>query len=88
MNNITDINYYLKNKDEVIKTIEKYIINGNMDSLLSNVINGAKKDIKVQNKDIIYQITSTENQKNQKKSNNESTIELGECETILRKFII
>ena len=80
-----DIENSQKNKDEAIKTIENYIINGLMDSLLSNVIEGAKKDIIIKSENIIYQITSSENQKNKKNnSNNESTIELGECEKTLR----
>ena len=84
---LLEIEYNLKNKDQVIETIENYIINGLLDSLLSNLIDGEKKDIIIPNEDIIYQITSTENQKNQKKKNmNESTIELGECEKTLRQI--
>ncbi len=58
-----------------------------MNSLLSNLNEGAKEDIIIQNENIICQITTTEIQKNKKnKNNNESTIDLGECEKTLRQI--
>jgi hypothetical protein len=84
---VDEIEYYQENKDQVIKKLENYIEKGLMNSLLSNVIDGEKKDIIIQNEDILYQITSTENQKNQKnKNNNASTIDLGECEKTLKEI--
>jgi hypothetical protein len=82
---VDEIEYYQENKDKVIKQLENYIENGLMNSLLSNVIDGEKKDVVIQNGNILYQITSTENQKNQKNKNiNISTIDLGECENTLK----
>ena len=76
--------YYEKlNKDDIIKSITKEIINGNMNSLLNNLINGTKEDLVVETEDMKYQITTTENQKN-KEYNNMTTINLGECENNLK----
>ena len=69
-------------KDEIIKNIKYDLMNGDLDTLLQNVTNGAKQDLIARDKDIIYQITTSENQKNNQ--NNISTINLGECEKILR----
>ena len=58
-----------------------------MNSLLLNLTEGVKKDIIIPNGDIICQITTTEIQKSKKnKNNNESTIDLGECEKTLRQI--
>ena len=70
-------------KDEIIKTIKEDIINGNLDTLLTNVTEG-KKDLLVKTNDTIYQITTTENQKSNE-YNNISTINFGECEDILKE---
>ena len=72
-------------KDNMIENIQKNIEKGSLDLLISNVIDGEKKDLIVKNYDTIYQITSTENQKNNK-NNNISTIILGECENILKRI--
>jgi hypothetical protein len=72
------------NKDSIIKNIEFDIQNHLLDSLISNVTGGEKTDFIIKSDDIIYQITSTENQKNNK-NNNLSTIILGKCENILRQ---
>ena len=72
-------------KDEIIKNIKEDLIKGNLDSLLQNVINGTKQDLIAADKDIIYQITTTENQKNNNYSNI-STINLGECENKLKEI--
>ena len=88
--NLTD---YLKNlfknynnKDNIVKNITNDIEKGLLNSLISNVIGGGKKDVIINDNETIYQITSTENQKNNKnnKNNNISTIILGECEKILK----
>ena len=82
--NITSKNIDInsKDKDNMIEKIENSIKNGIMDSLIENVLNGenyiAKED------DLIYQITSTTNQ-NENKNNSISTVILGKCEEILKK---
>ena len=82
LNNLCQIkNSY---KDLVIKNIEIDIQNHLLDSLISNVIEGEKIDLLIKSNDTIYQLTSTENQKNSS-NNNISTIILGECENILKR---
>ena len=72
------------NKDLIIKNIEIDIQNRLLDPLISNVIEREKTDLLIKSNDTIYQLTSTENQKNNK-NNNISTIILGECENILKR---
>ena len=74
----------ISNKDNIIKNIKNDLINGNLDSLLQNVINGKKEDLIATDKDTIYQITTTENQKN-KNYDNISSINFGECEKKLKE---
>ena len=71
-------------KDNLIKNIEEELMNGSMDSLIEDIIKGDKKDLVIKEKDISYQITTTENQNNNE-YNNISLIQLGECENTLRK---
>ena len=73
----------LSNKDEVIKSLKENILSGNMNSMISNLINGTKEDLIAEYKDITYQLTTTANQK-EGSYNNISTIDLGECEDILK----
>ena len=83
-NKINDIeNNSPEAKDEMINNIKKEIVNGGMDKIINDVVN-EKKDLLVNEDSTIYQITSTENQKNNK-FNKESTLILGECENILKK---
>ena len=77
--NTGDINQ----KDEIIKNIKYNLINGNLDYLLQNVAGGEKQDLLAVDNDLIYQITTTENQKSNEYTNI-STINLGECEKTLR----
>ena len=70
-------------KDEIIKNIKNDLINGHLNSLLQNVTGGLKQDLLAKDNDIIYQITTSDNQNNIIYSNI-STINLGECENILR----
>ena len=67
--------------DKIINNIKNNIINGNIN--LSNLIEGDKEDLLLKTNNILYQITSTENQKNNE-YNNISTIDLGECENLLK----
>ena len=71
------------NKDEIINSLREDIIKGNLGLLLSGIINGTKQDLIAKFKDISYQITTTGNQKNNI-YNNISTIDLGDCEDILK----
>ena len=72
-------------KDEIINNIKEDIINHKIDYLLSNVTEGNKEDIYIKNEDVLYQITTTDNQNNNI-YNNISSIKLGECENILKKI--
>ena len=72
-------------KDEIIKNIKEGITNGDMDELIDDVVTKEKKDLVISDNNTIFQITSTENQKNQK-NNNISTLILGECENILKRI--
>ena len=71
-------------KDEMINNIKKEIMNGGMNDLINDVVN-EKKDLLVNDDSAFYQITTTENQKNNK-NNKVSTLILGECENILKKI--
>ena len=75
----------LSNKDEIIKIIKKDLTNGNLDSLLINLIDGEKEDLLAIDNNIIYQITTSENQKNNNYTNI-STIDLGVCEDRLKQI--
>ena len=71
------------NKDDIIQNIKNDLIKGNLDKLLKNVTE-KKEDLLVQGNDILYQITTTENQKNE--YNNISTLNLGDCEDKLKEI--
>ena len=68
--------------DKLIYEIKKKI-NGSIDDLLSNILEGDKNDFIIENDNILYQITSTENQYNNI-NKNISTINMGECEKYLK----
>jgi len=70
-------------KDELISQITKDITDHSLDSLISNILEGDKKDLIIKDDNLVYQITSTSNQNNNKNSNISSII-LGECEKTLR----
>ena len=78
---INDANVTIK--DEIKKTIEKDIINGKIN--ITKLTKGDKNDLIVKSNDTIYQITSSDNQDNND-YNDISTIQLGECEKILREI--
>ena len=71
-------------KNNMIKAIKKEILNGNLDNLLSKLMNDKKEDLIVIEEDIIYTLTNTDNQE-KNKNKNISTINLGECENELKK---
>ena len=70
--------------DGIIKNIKEDIINGNLNSLLKNITKG-KNDLLVKTNDTIFQITTTENQKNNTYENI-STLNLGDCENRLKQI--
>ena len=74
----------IESKDEIIQNIENEIINHSMDSIITNIVEGEQKDLLIEDDNILFQITSTENQKHNK-NENLSTIILGKCEEILKK---
>ena len=76
-------NQDIKVKQNFIDLLINGISNNSSNSFLSDVINENKKDYIIEQNDIIYQITSSYNQKN-KVYDNISTIDLGECENILK----
>ena len=63
--------------------ISQDIVNGLLDSLLSNVLNDSKEDLLIENLNEKYLITSTSNQITYK--NEETTINLNDCENILKE---
>ena len=83
LNKICKINYHsIEAKEKIINNIINEIKNGSLNSLLINVTNDDKLDIVINDNKDIYQITSSFNQNN--KYYNISTINLGECEDILK----
>ena len=89
--NFSSINFFKDNKimnnedlnnDKIIELIKNDLLNGSLNSLLENVTK-LKQDLIVENNDIIFQITTTENQKN-KNYSNISNINLGLCEDRLK----
>jgi len=67
----------------MIENIRNDIVNGSLNSIISDILAG-KEDYIIKDDNLIYQITSTDNQQNNE-NNNISTIILGECEKILKK---
>ena len=82
LNNICKINNP-KAKESGVNIIKESIKNGSIDDILTNIKENGE-DLIINEKDIKYQITTTDNQKNNQ-NNNISTIYLGECENILKE---
>ena len=77
-------NSYKYNKSEIlIENIKNGLINGSIN--ISKVLGIEKKDISINDNNILYQITSSDNQKNIK-NDNISNILLGKCEDILKRY--
>ena len=72
-----------KIQENIAKNIKEELKNGTLDSLISNLIGGEKKDLIITENNMIYQITTSDNQNN-KEYYNISTIRLGDCENILK----
>ena len=92
---INEYNYYFhslvysknksNDKDYIISKIRYDLIKGNLDKFISNIIENENKDIIINDKDnkIIYQLTTSYNQQNNKYINI-SNINLGKCEIKLK----
>ena len=70
------------NKENNVKYIKDELKSGALDPLVENLIDGDKKDLLIKENNIVYQITTSDNQNN-KEYYNISTIKLGGCENIL-----
>lgn len=73
--------------DNIIVNIQEEILKGNITLNILNKSTGEVEDLLIKKENILYHITTTDNQNNNKYQN-ESTIKLGGCENQLRKFII
>ena len=71
-------------KDNMINTIVDNMITGNLKDLLNEIVSGEANDFFIKEDDVIFQITTTDNQRDNE-YNNVSTINLGECETVLKE---
>ena len=82
LNNICKINNP-KAKESGINNIKESIKDGSIDDILKNIKENGE-DLIINEKDIKYQITTTDNQNNNQ-NNNISSIKLGACENILKE---
>jgi len=72
-------------KKNITDSLRNDIKSGKLSSLLSNITSGDKIDITIVDDDIIYQITSSDNQNNKNDVNdNASILKLKQCEDILK----
>ena len=83
--NHTDLYGNDKDKDKTINKIKDGILNGSLDDIISNILGENKKDFILYDGNVIFQLTSTENQINNK-NNNRSTINLKNCESKLKEY--
>ena len=67
----------------MINKTRNELINHEMDELLKDVIGGKKENLITVQGNVIYTLTTSDNQKNNKQKN-ESTIYLGDCENGLK----
>ena len=78
--NITNITQF---KEIMTNKIREDLTSGNMDGLIKDVIDN-NNDLLTKEKNVVYQITSSDNQ-NKNEYTNISTIQLGKCEEKLRQ---
>ena len=71
--------------DNIIVNIQEEILKGNITLNILNKSTGEVEDLLIKKENILYHITTTDNQNNNKYQN-ESTIKLGVCENQLRKI--
>ena len=76
-------NNIIEEKQQIINIIRKELEKGGINKLINNFLFDKNEDLFVKQNDIIFQITSTENQKN-KKYQNISIINLKQCEYRLK----
>ena len=76
-------NNTIEDKQKVINMIRRELFKGNLNKLINNSIFQKKEDLLVEQNNMVYQVTSTENQKN-KEYLNISVIDLKECENKLK----
>ena len=82
---LNDENKNSSKRDIIINNIKNEISNGSLlDSAITNILMGDKKDLYEKDDNIIYQITSSNNQNNNN-YDNISNIILGECEKLLKQ---
>ena len=81
--NITELEKLeeIKEPSKGYEILSNIIKNGNINMSLGS------EDIILKVEKVIYQITNTENQKNEKENSDLSNIDLGECEKIIKKSI-
>ena len=77
-------NNTIEAKQKIINMIRGELFKGTLDKLINASLIQKKEDLLVEQKDIVYQVTSTENQKN-KEYLNISVIDLKECENKLKR---
>ena len=82
INTINVLNEEIKAKDDEINKFRKDIENGLLDKIIMN-ISETKDGFIQQSDDMVFQISTSENQKNNK-NKNISSLELGNCENILK----
>ena len=73
----------IENKDYIINNLVNDIINGTLNPLIDDIINGNKDDYITVEDDVIFQLTTTENQE-VNEYDNISSINIGKCEDILK----
>jgi len=78
-------NEILYAKNTKIFELKENIMNGDIDEILENITKNGEDYILKDEDNTTYQVTNTENQKNNK-NNNISSINLGRCETELKKI--
>ena len=86
LDKICVLNYYDKEREDkiyvpILEELENTLINGELNT--SDIENGKNEIIEFE--DMTITLTTTKNQKNNEDNSNTSTINLGECENILRK---
>ena len=75
----------IENKDNLINNIMSDIESGNLNDIIDDLLIGEENDYVIKKDDIIFQLTTSENQESNE-YNNISSIQLGNCETILRNY--
>ena len=83
---LINVNIQLKvedKKDTIINNIKEQILHGELDNILSSIDKG--EDIVISHNDTIYTLITTSNQR-ENKNNSVSSINLGECERILKDY--